>query len=160
MSRFALLLLLCCAVAPAQISNDIGLTLDSGGLTVLFGQFCGPVPCAPFAGGTIAVGSTRVVSHGAAALTPFALAVSLPSTNCAQIPGIANMLQLDLGAQILATGVTGPPVPAAFCPRGVANVQLTVPPSIPPGIAFVLQSIGVTWSGSFAFGPAIAAVTV
>ncbi len=149
------------ASLAAQTTSDIGLTIDSGGLTVLYGQICGPVPCQPLPGPTIAAGTTRYVTQNAAAWSPFALALGAPPTSgCLQFAGIANGLLLDAPIVLFAVGVTGPPVPVAFglCPRGVATVPLVVPIGAPSGFHFVLQSIGIDWSGQLGFSNGIAAV--
>jgi hypothetical protein len=143
--------------AQAIRSDDVALTVD-GPAGTFFGQFCGPVPCQPMPGPAIAVGSTRFVTHNAAASTPFAIAIGTPVAVCIQVPGIANGLLLAAPAFTLAIGVTGPPVPGP-CPRGVATVPLAVPAAAPPGLAFHLQSIGVSWSGQLAFSEALAATT-
>ena len=146
------------AVLAAQTSPDIGLTMDSP--TALLGQICGPVPCQPFAAGTVAVGSTRVLTHSSAPWSPFALALGMPTALCVQVPGVANTLLLGQPIAVIAIGTTGPPVPAGLCGRGVANVPFAVPPNAPRGFAFHLQSVGVAWSGALAFGPTLAAATI
>jgi hypothetical protein len=150
-------LLLAVASLSAQTTNDIGLTM---GTTTLFGQFCGPVPCQPMPGPTIVRGTSAAVTQNAAPHTPFAIAIGLPMSGCTPIPGIANALELGQPIAVIAVGVTGPPVPAVLrCPRGVATVQLNVPANAPAGFAFVLQSVGVDWSGQLGFSNGLAAVT-
>lgn len=148
------------AVLTAQTTVDIGLTIDSGALTVMYGQICGPVACQPLPGPTIVAGTTRTLGQNAAPWTPFAIAVGLPMSGCTPVAGIANALLLGPPIIIFAVGVTGPPVPTIFggCPRGVASVSLTVPPGAPSGLVFVLQSVGVDWSGQLGFSDGIAAV--
>jgi hypothetical protein len=142
----------------AQTTNDIGITM---GTTTLFGQFCGPVPCTPMPGPTIARGTSAAVTQNAAPNTPFAMAIGAPATGCLPIPGIANGLLMVPPLAVFAIGVTGGPVPVAFglCPRGVATVQLAVPANAPAGFAFALQSVGVDWIGQLGFSNAIACVT-
>ena len=148
------------ASLAAQSTNDIGLTVDGGGLAVSYGQVCGPVPCQPLAGPTIVPGTTRYVTQNAAPWSPYAIAIGAPPTNgCVPIPGIANGLLLEAPIVIFAGGVTGPPVPVfGLCPRGVATVLLVVPVGTPSGFAFVLQSVGVDWAGQLGFSNGIAAV--
>jgi len=150
-------LLLAVASLSAQTTNDIGITM---GTNTLFGQFCGPVPCQPMPGPTIVRGTSAAVTQNAAPFTPFAIAIGLPVSTCTPIPGIANALVLGQPIAVLAVGVTGPPVPAVLrCPRGVFTVQLNVPANAPTGFAFVVQSVGVDWTGQLGFSNGLACVT-
>jgi hypothetical protein len=155
-SAFALCTL--SAAVPAQV-QDVGLTLDGGMLTVLYGQICGPVGCATFPGATIAFGETRTVAHYAALNSPFVLAIGLP-TPCWQVPGIANDALLGAPIITLAVGSASQPILTGACNQAGARVRLSMPPAGPSGVTFVLQSLGVSNSGAIAFGPAIEVTTL
>ncbi|HEX5052521.1 MAG TPA: hypothetical protein VFZ65_12160 [Planctomycetota bacterium] len=147
------------AALAQTTSEDVGLTLGGPSINTPIGQICGPVPCQPLPGGGITRGATYYLTQNAAAFSPYAMAIGTPTSTCMQIPGIANGLLLGTPTTIFAAGVTGPPVPVFLCPRGVDTVQFVIPTSVPAGIGFHLQSVGVSWSGELAFSPAIAAVT-
>jgi hypothetical protein len=146
--------------ASAQSVNDIGLQMDGGLLTVIYGQSCGPLACAPFIGGNLNGGGTRNLIHWSAQNTAYAIAIGLPGP-CVAFPGIGNSLLLDPSSIVtLAVGATVP-APTAACRQGQARAQLTLPPVVPPGIVFRLQSLGISPStGSPALGPAIEVTTV
>ena len=144
------------AALPSQATgvNDVGLTLSGGVLTVIYGQTCGPLACAPFPGGTIALGETRTVTHWAAPTTPYVLAIGFPGP-CIQFPGVANSLLLGFPIETLAIGTVQLASSISACRQGAARYTLVMPPAGPTGIMFRLQSLGVGNSGALAFGPAI-----
>jgi hypothetical protein len=145
-------------IAAAQ-ATDVGLTMDGGMLTVIYGQSCGPVPCTPFQAGPIGIGQPRNLIHYGAPQTLYAIAVGLPMP-CVAIPGIDNALQLN-GPIILDSGITtSPPFVPLPCNQGVANYSLIVPPVAPIGLQFHIQSIGVSINGMLAFGPTIVTTVV
>jgi hypothetical protein len=159
--RHALASLLALTLAPfaAAQATDVGLTMDGGVLTVIYGQDCGPVPCTPFVAGPIGIGQPRNLIHYGAPQTLYAIAVGLP-VPCVPIPGFDNALQL-WDPIILDFGITtSPPFVPLPCPQGIANFQLVVPPSAPLGLTFHIQSLGVSNSGAFAFGPTITTTIV
>jgi len=145
------------AIAVAQSSPDVGLTLGGGNVSA--GQICGPVSCQPLPSVALARGITYSVQQNSRPTSPFVIGIGMPMNTCVPFPGIANGLLLGSPAAVLAVGVTGPPVPAPLCPRGVATVQFPVPATAPVAFAFHLQSVGVTWTNQLAFSPAIAAIT-
>jgi hypothetical protein len=156
MRSSSLLVLLLCVPAAAQVT-DVGLTMFGATNTSLAGQACGPVPCGPFAAGTMRPGETRTVVHHAAASTPYVLAIGFPGP-CFPFPGIANDVQLALPPVTLAVGATAAQgFSTAVCRQTQARYQLTLPAGAPSGIVFRLQSLGVSNSGALAFGPAIEA---
>ena len=142
--------------ATAQISfNEIGLTMDGGVLTVLYGQVCGPVTCQPFPGGTVGPGQTRNLTHYGQPVSLYIFALGLPGP-CLAVPGFGNVLLLDNPINILDFGVTTtPPFVPTGCNQGMGFTQLSIPLGAPLGFQFRLQSLGVTNSGALAFGPAI-----
>jgi hypothetical protein len=149
------------ALAPfaAAQATDIGLTMDGGMLTVIYGQSCGPVPCTPFTAGPIGIGQPRNLIHFGAPQTLYAIAVGLP-TPCIVIPGLDNALQLN-GPIILDSGITtSPPFVPLPCNQGIANYSLVVPPSAPIGLQVHIQSLGVSINGAFGFGPTIVTTIV
>jgi hypothetical protein len=146
------------AALPAQGVTDVGLTLDGGALTVLYGQTCGAVACAPFPGATIGYGTTRTLTHYAALNSPFVLAMGLPGP-CFQFPGIANSVLLGAPIVTLAVGITNQPVLTAACRVAGVRYQLAMPPAGPIGLVVRFQSLGVSNSGMPAFGPAIEVTT-
>jgi hypothetical protein len=153
-------LFLFAAAATAQSVPDVGLQLDGGILTVLYGQSCGPVACTPFPGGAVNGGATRNLIHSSAQNTIYAIAIGLPGP-CLAFPGVGNALLLDPATVVtLAVGLTVP-APMAACRQGQARAQLAVPNAVPPGIMFRLQSLGISPStGTPALGPAIEVRTV
>lgn len=146
------------SLATAQ-ATDVGLTMDGGMLTVIYGQDCGPVPCTPFTAGPIGIGQPRNLVHYGAPQTLYAIAVGLP-TPCVAIPGFDNALQLFDPIIVDAGLTTSPPFVPLPCPQGIANYQLVVPPIAPIGLVFHIQSLGVSNSGVFAFGPTIVTTIV
>ncbi len=149
------------AAAPAAAqTQDVGLTMDGGVLTVIYGQDCGPVTCTPMFGSVVGAGETRVLTQYSAPQTLYAIAFGLPGA-CLAVPGFDNRLLLQ-DIILLDVGLTSaPPFVPLPCQQGVASFALTLPDTTPPGIVYRLQSIGVSvQSGAFAFGPAIEATTV
>ncbi|MBK8978306.1 MAG: hypothetical protein IPM29_20580 [Planctomycetes bacterium] len=140
------------AFAQAQ---DVGLTSDGGLLTVIYGQICGPVGCQPFPAGAVGANSTRNFVHYAAPRTPFAIVLGLPGA-CARVRGIDNVLLLAPPLVTLGSGSTSaPPIVPTPCGQGLAHASLTIPAVAPVGLVFRVQSIGMSNSGAFAFGPAL-----
>jgi hypothetical protein len=155
--------LLMCALAASPAfaqATDVGLTMDGGTLTVIYGQDCGPVTCTPFVAGPVGANQSRLLIHYAAPQTLYAIAVGVPAP-CVAIPGIDNVLLLG-GPIVLDWGITSTP-PFAPLPcnlsQGIANFSLLLPANTPPGIMFRIQSLGVSGSGAFAFGPTIETIT-
>jgi len=144
------------AVAQTQ---DVGLTMDGGLLTVIYGQDCGPVACTPFFAGPVGVGTTRTVTHYSAPVTLYAVALGFPGT-CAQVPGFDNSLLLQ-SPVVIGWGLTSaPPFNGLPCQQGLATASFTIPGGAPSGVAFRIQSFGESLSGGFAFGPALEATTL
>lgn len=144
--------------AAAQTPNDIGLTMDGGILTVLYGQVCGPVGCQPFPGGSVGQGQSRTLTHYSAPISPYAVLLGLPGS-CLPVPGVGNsLLLLPSPVAVLAIGTTSwePFVPTP-CSQGLAIVTLQVPALAPVGLMFRVQSIGWSVGGGLGFGPAIEA---
>ena len=144
--------------ATAQLSfNEIGLTMDGGVLTVIYGQVCGPVTCQPFPGGGIGPGQTRNLTHYGNPVSLYIFAIGLPG-QCVAVPGWGNVLLLDNPITILDFGVTTtPPFVPTGCNQGMGFTQLSIPVGAPLGFQFRLQSLGVSNTGVLAFGPAIEA---
>ncbi|HEX6812036.1 MAG TPA: hypothetical protein VF384_10475 [Planctomycetota bacterium] len=139
----------------AQIQvNEIGLTMNGGPLTVIYGQVCGPVTCQPFPGGTIAPGQTRNLMHYSNPVSLYIIAAGLPGP-CFSIPGFGNVLLLD-SPIVLDFGVTTtPPFVPTGCNQGMGGTTLSIPPMAPLGFVLRLQSLGVSNGGILSFGPAI-----
>ena len=155
-----LLPLLSCALASPVFAQaqDIGLTMDGGVLTVIYGQDCGPVGCTPFVGGSIVAGESRGLVHLSAPQTLYAIAIGNVGP-CLPIPGFDNNLMLS-NPLVLGWGLTSaPPFVGLPCQQGMAFEQLTIPAGVPAGIVFRVQSFGQSLGGQFAFGPAIEATT-
>lgn len=152
---FSCCLALATAAAHAQ-ATDVGLTMDGGLLTVLYGQICGPVACTPFVGGAVGAGQSRSLVHYGAPQSLYAIAIGLPMP-CVAIPGIDNVALLN-NPVFLDAGVTSaPPFVPTPCQQGVPSAGLTIPANAPLGFVFRVQSFGVSNSGQFALGPAIEA---
>ena len=153
-SSFAALL---SAGAAAQ-AEDVGLYLDGGVLTVVYGQECGPVGCTPFAGGGVAGGESRNLFLYGAPQTLFAVAIGLPGP-CVTLPGFDNALLLA-DPVVFAFGLTSaPPFVPTPCQQGIANATLVLPAGVPAGVTFRVQSLGQSSSGRFAFGLSVEAIT-
>jgi hypothetical protein len=143
---------LAAASLPAQTNtasvNDVGLTMDGGLLTVIYGQACGPFTCTPFPAGplgTSANSRTRTITVHGAPTSFYVLAMSIapPTSPCLRIPGIGNALILGLPATTLAFGITSAavPSPSAACRQGQGRYVLTVPATAPAGIRIGLQAL-------------------
>ena len=146
------------AVATAQ-SQDVGMTMDGGLLTVIYGQACGAVGCTPLTGGNIAGGEARNLLLFGAPQTFYALGIGNPAA-CVAIPGIDNTLLLQ-DITVLDVGLqSAPPFVPLPCQQGTAGYTLTMPNVVPAGIVFRLQLIGVSSGGALAFGPALEVTTV
>lgn len=155
---FALCALACLAPATAQ-TQDVGLTMDGGLLTVIYGQDCGPVGCTPFVAGPVGVGTTRTVVHYGAPQSLYAVAIGTPGP-CLPVPGFDNAVLLQ-SPIIFDWGLTSaPPFVPTPCQQGLAPASFTIPASVPPGLVFRIQSLGQSNGGAFAFGPTIETVTV
>jgi hypothetical protein len=145
------------AVALAPVcaqTTEVGLTMDGGLLTVLYGQDCGPVTCAPFLAGPVGQGQTRSLTIYGAPQTLYVIAIGFPGT-CTPVPGFDNVLLLA-NPVVLDFGVTSsPPFVPTPCQQGVVSYGLTIPSPAPVGVVFRLQGLGVGLGGAFAFGPAI-----
>jgi hypothetical protein len=147
------------ATAAAAQTQDVGLYMDGGLLTVLYGQECGPVNCTPFVSGPVGAGETRSLTLFGAPVSFYAVALGFPGA-CLSIPAFDNVLLLD-SPLILGFGLTStPPFVPTPCQQGLAVETLTIPVGTPPGIVFRVQSLGVSNSGVWAFGPAIEATTI
>lgn len=163
MRRVLSLLLLCAtttfASRAAAQATDVGLTMDGGMLTVIYGQDCGPVSCTPFVGGNVGVGQSRsLVIYGAPA-SLYAVALGFPGA-CVQIPGIENSLLLSNPIILNASITSAPPFVPTPCQQGVASESFTIPATAPTGIVFRVQVFGQSNSGAWALGPTIEATTV
>ena len=157
--RAALVLVALSTAAPAAAqtgrADDVGLTMDGGVLTVIYGQVCGPFSCQPLPGGTIGRGQPRTLVHYAAPVTPFAIAAGLPGP-CTPLGGFANALLLGPPVITLAVGVTStPPILTTPCDQGLGVTTVRVPSTAPAGLVLRFQSVGVSKSGVLALGPAI-----
>jgi hypothetical protein len=140
-------------------AQDVGLWMSGGFLTVIWGQDCGPVGCAPLFGSFVGRGETRSLTHLSAPQSLYAVAIGFPGP-CLAIPGIDNALLLG-SPVILGAGVTtSPPFVPTPCQQGLASESFTIPPNAPAGVVFRVQSFGLSNSGVWAFGPAIEATTV
>ena len=149
------------APATAQAS-DVGLTLDGGMLTVIFGQDCGPVTCQPLFGGNVGMQQARVLTHYGQAQSLYLIALGLPGA-CVQIPGLDNPLLLTDPIIILGAGLTSsPPFVPLPCPnQGIAQETIFLPLGLQPGLVFRAQSLGIsTTTGNLAFSPAIECTVV
>ena len=137
------------AALPAQGSvlvNDVGLTMDGGMLTVIFGQSCGPFTCTPFFASPVATGqpSRSVIVYGATN-QPFALAIDLVNPGpCIAFPGIANSLILGVQPVTLAFGLIGPGILIGPCNQGRAWYGLSFPSAAPSGVQFQLQALAMS----------------
>ena len=150
------------APAFAQTADDVGLTLDGGMLTVIYGQDCGPVSCQPLFGGNVGMQQSRVLTHYGQAQSLYLVVIGLPGA-CLQIPGIDNSLLLTDPIIILGAGLTSsPPFVPLPCPnQGIAHETIFLPLGLQPGLIFRAQSLGVSGStGNLAFSPAIECTVV
>lgn len=156
-----LLSLLCCALARPAVSQaqDIGLTMDAGLLTVLYGQVCGPVGCTPFVAGPTGVGTSRSVVHYSAPQTLYAIAIGLPGP-CVATPAFDNSLLLQ-NPIVIGWGLTSaPPFVGLPCQQGLATEVVAIPAGAPTGFTFRVQSFGQSLNGNFGFGPALESITI
>lgn len=134
------------AALPAQavrIASDVGLTMDGGLLTVIYGQSCGAFTCTPFQAGNVGAGQQRTVAIYGAPLQPYALAIDLATPQCITFPGFFNQLLVSLPVT-LAVGMIGPGSATAVCPQGRAGYGLLFPPGTPAGYDFVLQGVAMS----------------
>lgn len=147
------------AAASRAQALDVGLTMDGGMLTVLYGQVCGTVNCTPFVAGPVGVGQSRSLVHYAAPASLYAVAIGLPGP-CLQVPGFDNVFLLS-NPVILGFGITSaPPFVPTPCQQGVTSESFTIPAGAPTGFVLRLQSFGLSNSGAWAFGSAIETTTV
>jgi hypothetical protein len=140
------------AALPAQATVNVGLQMVASGIV---GQQCGPLACAPFPGGTVALLQQRTFVHWSVPYTPYLIAIGLPGP-CMQVPGIANSLLLaPASVVLLSVGATGGPPLNAWCLQGQGRYTLTFPASAPLPITFRIQSVGMTTNAMVGLGPAI-----
>ncbi|MBM4059811.1 MAG: hypothetical protein FJ265_01770 [Planctomycetes bacterium] len=125
--------------------QDVGLTLDGGMLTVIYGRDCGPFTCQPMFAGPVGIGQQRIVSVYGAPSQVYVLAFSLASLTqpCILVPGIGNALILGHPI-VVAIGVTSPAMPGSTCQQGRANYPFTFPPTAPPGMPFEIQGLAIS----------------
>ena len=151
--------LLVAATVPAQTASNVGLTMDGGMLTVLYGQSCGAFTCQPFQAGPVGVGNSHQVHVYGAIQQPYVLAIGLTNTApCITIPGFANSLVL-LGPVTLQVGLTSAPVLTSVCPQARASYTLTFPNGTPIGVGFQLQALATSATQGPAFTISIESVT-
>lgn len=137
------------AALPAQGSvlvNDVGLTMDGGMLTVIYGQSCGPFTCTPFVAGPVGVGQPprSVVVYGRPAQV-YVLAIDLANgAPCIPFPGIANALILGVQPITLAIGLLGPGSTITPCQQGRAAYLLSFPAGTPTSVPFQLQGLAMS----------------
>jgi hypothetical protein len=154
-SRASLVLFLVSPLAAqANTVTDVGLIMATNNVGAVFGQACGAVSCTVFPGGTVGLGQTRGLTHFAAPNTPFILAIGLPG-QCISFPGIANFLNMAIPMETLTIGTTSSANPTGACLQRAGRYVLTLPPNAPTPITFRVQSLGMSNSGTAAFGPAI-----
>ena len=138
-------------------TTEIGLTMDGGMLTVIYGQSCGPVGCQPFFGGPVGALQPRTLVHYGAPQSIYLVVIGLPG-GCLPIPGIDNPLLLTDPVLVIGSGITSaPPFVPLPCNQGIAAETLLLPAGLPAGLAFRIQSLGVGNSGALGFSPAIEA---
>jgi len=153
LSLFALIAV--CSLATAQTNttsvNDVGLTMDGGVLTVIFGQACGPFSCRPFPAGQVTPTTTntraRTVTVHGAPNSVYVLGVSQAplATPCTTVPGIGNALILGQPITLLAFGVTSAgPLSTTACRQGQGRFVLNVPSTVPSGFTFLLQALAMS----------------
>jgi len=146
-SRLFLTAALAAAPLAAQASNvaDVGLTMDGGILTVIYGQSCGPFSCTPWVAGPVAPGQPRIVVVYGAPTQVYVLAIDLFSSQpCLPIPGLGNALILSPQPITLAVGVTGPGNPTSVCLQGRGAYSLSFPLGAPSGLPFQLQALAMS----------------
>ncbi|MCA8966078.1 MAG: hypothetical protein H6838_06250 [Planctomycetes bacterium] len=149
----------CAALIPAQTASNVGLTMDGGTLTVLYGQSCGAFTCQPFVAGPVGVGNAHRVYVYGAIQQPYVLAIGLTNTApCIPIPGLANSLIL-LGPVTLQVGLTAAPVLTSACPQARDQYVLQFPVGTPIGVGFQLQALATSATQGPAFTIAIESVT-
>jgi len=156
-----LLSLLCCAIARPALAQaqDIGLTMEPGALTVIYGQVCGPLGCTPFVVGPVGAGTSRSVTHYSAPQTLYAVAIGTPGP-CLAVPGFDNSLLMQ-NPIVIGWGLTSaPPFVGLPCQQGLASELVTIPAGVPAGIVFRVQSFGQSLNGNFGFGPALESITI
>lgn len=160
-SRFALAAALLAAPVTAQQVADVGLMMDGGVLTVIYGQSCGPFTCQPFQAGPTGAGQPYNVYIFGAPLQFFALAADFPTgAACLPFPGVGNSLLLLNQPVTLAIGAIGAGSFTSVCQQGRATYQLTFPLGTPPGVQFLLQGVAISATQNIpAFTVAIASVT-
>lgn len=147
------------AAVPAQSASNVGLTMDGGMLTVLYGQACGAFTCQPFVAGPVGAASPRNVYVYGAVQQPYVLAIGLTNTApCITIPGLANSLVL-LGPITLQVGLTAAPVLTSVCPQARDRYLLQFPAGTPVGVGFQLQALATSATQGPAFTIAIESVT-
>ena len=135
------------AAAPllAQSVQDVGLTMDGGLLTVIYGQACGPFSCTPRVAGNVAAAQPRVVVVYGAPVQIYVLAIDLAnSAPCFAFPGIANSLVLGVQPFTLAIGILGPGGVIGACQQGRAPYSLLFPLGTPSGVQFQLQALAMS----------------
>lgn len=136
------------AAAPiqAQIVTDVGLMMDGGVLTVIYGQNCGPFSCIPVQAGPTGVGQPyNVYVHGAPQQV-FALAADVDAGQpCVPVPGIGNLLMLSQPVT-LAFGFTGNAGAVGACLQGRGTYVLQFPTGTPPGVGYRLQALAISAS--------------
>lgn len=150
MTRFSHLLFaaaLATNACPGQTVADVGLMMDGGILTVIYGQDCGPFTCQPFTAGPTGAGQPHNVYVFGAPQQFFALAADVDTgQGCLPpIPGVGNRLLLAQPVT-LAFGFVGNVGGIGLCQQGRGHYVLQLPSGTPPGVAYRLQAVAVSSS--------------
>lgn len=148
------------SAAFAQNAHDVGLHMDGGMLTVLYGQSCGAFTCQPFLAGPVGAGNPHRVHVYGAIAQPYVLAIGLaPNLPCVPLPGFANALLVQAPVT-LQIGLTNSPVLTSVCQQGRGSYVLQFPLGTPVGVGFQLQALAVSATQNMpAFTIAIESVT-
>ncbi len=140
--------MLAAAALPAQNVADVGLMMDGGILTVIYGQSCGPFTCVPFQAGPTGAGQPYNVYVYGAPQQFFVLAADIDGNQpCIPFPGVGNMLMLTQPVT-LAFGFIGTAPPTGLCLQGRGQYVLQFPAGTPPGVGYRIQAAAVSGSQS------------
>ena len=125
------------AQSPFAPSLTVGLTLSGGGIRI--GQLCGSLECTP-ARVQLAAGNRYTLTTYARPGEPFVVVVGAVGS-CRAVPRIAGSFILDRPIHTLAIGRIGPLDRSLGCLQGIGTTTLKLPPRLPPGFTFAVQSL-------------------
>jgi hypothetical protein len=140
-----LLFLILAAPIAAQYPADAS-ALRWEGQTSSAGPFCWGFDCETETAAVVPGETGKLMVRGEWNQL-YALAISLSSDRCLQLPNAAHGLVLSDPLFIFGAGVCADPSPILSCPNGTDTIAVAIPRALPAGFSFSVQAIVSVPSG-------------